>query len=229
MGDFVERFSIIYGDALVSFYNIELQPSKDEGNIRHRHCYFEFHIAEDTYTLEVGQQSTDIQKGKVIIIPPDTVHTSIIPEGKKKPTVLSLSFERVDGDERFYDNFLALLYKNALVPISIRDLYDVDFGVLCNSKIYNTMLGQLKLKSVAADFLYKFFKLINGGEVKTIGGGRDINVLIDNLINKPDITVQKISEVTNYSQRQITRIIKQKYGMTLTDIKRMKKTYDKKD
>jgi hypothetical protein len=179
--------------------------------------------------LEVGQQSTDIQKGKMIIIPPDTVHTSIIPEGKKKPTVLSLSFERVDGDERFYDNFLSLLYKNALVPISVRDLYDVDFGVLCNSKIYNTMLGQLKLKSVAADFLYKFFKLINGGEVKTVGGGRDINVLIDNLINKPDITVRKISEVTNYSQRQITRIIKQKYGMTLTDIKRMKKTYDKKD
>lgn len=229
MDNFVERSFVNYGDAQVSFYNIELQSTEDSGNVEHRHCYFEVHIAEDSYTLMVGQQSIDMPKGKMIIIPPDTVHTTKLPCGKKKPTVLSMSFERTNGNKRFYDNFLYVLYKNALVPISAQGLDDVELSALRNSKLYSTMLGQMKLKAVTAEFLYKFFKVINAGDVKSVGRDRDITVLIDNLINKPDMTVKKISEATNYSPRQITRIIKQRYGMTLTEFKESKNFYDSKE
>ena len=55
-----------------------------------------------------------------------------------------------------------------------------------------------------------------------VNGCRDMEVLIDVLVNRPDMTVQKIAAATNYSQRQISRIIKQRYGMTLTEFKKQR-------
>lgn len=222
MPDFVEYISVCYGDAEVSFFNIVLEPELDYTAFEHRHSYFEVHIALDPYKLYLGDTKVNVKEGEIIILPPATKHRIIVADGNKKPTVVSFALRKINGDKGFYELFTKQLMKNALKPIPAVGIKTAETVLLNNTEYYKTVLGILKLKSVAAEFFEALFCELDMDKNILVNGSRDVEVLIDVLANAPDMTVQKIAAATNYSPRQISRIIKQRYGTTLTEFKKAK-------
>ena len=108
----------------------------------------------------------------------------------------------------------------ALKPLVIDDIADVELSVFAKTELYQTFLGVCKLKQVASDFICKLFGVILDGNDFSTNDSTDKMILIDNLINYPDISIKDIARLSNYSERQISRLIKKNYGVTFKELKR---------
>lgn len=222
MSGLVEYVSVCYGDAEASFFNIVLEPEPECAEYEHRHGYYEVHIANDPYRLLLDNAKVDVKENEMIIIPPSVKHRIIVAKGQKKPSVVLFTLRKIAGDKGFYEHFCKVLNQNASKPISSVNIDADKTELLKNTEYYKTVLGILKLKAVASDFFEALFRKLDIDKNLLVNGCRDMEVLIDVLVNRPDMTVQKIAAATNYSPRQISRIIKQRYGMTLTEFKKQR-------
>ena len=57
-------------------------------------------------------------------------------------------------------------------------------------------------------------------EYIAVNSKTEIPVLLDNLINRPNITLDEIAAATHYSKRHISRLIKQQYGVSFSVLRK---------
>ena len=85
-----------------------------------------------------------------------------------------------------------------------------------------------RLKAAAACFLSDLFHLLSPYATKTDTAPEppcdsEVAVLLENMVNRPDITLEQIAAATNYSTRHTARLIKKIYGASLSEIRRSRK------
>lgn len=216
MENFANRIVLNYGDAQISFYNIKVSDGKEDPQmIWHRHRYFEIHFALDGNNVyRFSDKEVLLQQGEILIIPPDMNHYPVLSDNRNI-LVIPLSVERVEGEQHFFEAMQEALIMNSLTPIKFKF---EDAAFLSRGELYNSVLGVLKLKQIATDFTYRLFSMLIGYN-PSITSGNAVMVLIDTLVNSVNVTLDDIANATNYSKRHLTRLIKQNYGMTLTEIK----------
>ena len=79
-----------------------------------------------------------------------------------------------------------------------------------------------KLKNAGTEFIYRLFQQLLPTDLLLTHSNTDTDILIDNLVHRPDITLDDIAKASNYSKRHVSRLIRQRYGGTLSQLRSTK-------
>lgn len=232
MKDFIRSVSVDYSDAKISFFKIYIAKSVEVSRdyIWHRHNYYELHFSRGDvarYTFE--DEVVDLLPGEMMIISPGRPHKTLeMINGTKKPDVIPMTVTRSGNGQAFFE-FFDFALKNAggkkfKMPHISRDILS-DFN---RAELYDSYIGMCKLKASASELIYQLFLMLASDRNENLPRSENnIFILLDNLVNYPDITLQEMSSITNYSKRHISRLIVQYYGMTLTELRKKHKKSEK--
>ena len=222
MKDYVEHIILNYNDLDITFFKVNIDTEKHQTENMHRHNYYEVHFSHNEYfTYEFCNKTITLSPKQIIIIPPQTLHKTNYSKSVI-PTVVSFVITSSENTKN-YKHISESLDNISLKAIDFTSLSNEQLLFLGNSQLYRTFLGNCKLKEIASSFVYEILSLALKNNDFVVDKNFDIMLLIDNLINYPNVTVKEIAKITNYSERQISRLIKQNYKMTLSEIKRRTK------
>ena len=209
-----------YGDAAITLYSFPGTPAHTPIRQWHRHVYYELHFSLDaTAECRFSDKNMLLHPGEVLIIPPSVIHESITCDVVGDIVVLSVELKKCDGIRGFYDIITSALNTAALTPVKLSGLGKEVLQVFGNKELYRAVLGVCRLKACASQVIYSLFSAI----LEDSPCNEDcekVKVLVDNLILRPDMTVSQIAKAANYSERQVSRLIKKQYGMPLTELRR---------
>lgn len=209
-----------YGDANVSFLHFGEAHEKG-ASLWHKHIFYELHFSFDKIVnYRFKNCSLELNPGEFLIIAPSVLHESVdYDSNSDRFAVISLEIARTGKDGVFYNSFINALDSVALKPIKISGIKKDVVLSFRRKELYESVLGICELKMNAAQILYMLIK-------KTF---KDRNVkpdcdkskiIIDNMISNPHITLGDMAVATNYSRRHLSRIIKEQYGETFSQIKK---------
>lgn len=226
VGIFLNRVNFVdlsFNDANIRFFNFTGVEGveRDFNPTWHNHKSYELHFSfAATVNYKFADRKITLNPGEMLIIPPSVDHESVVAKYPKKDfATIAMEIKKLNAGDEFYENFTCALGDNALTPIKIPEHLRESIFVLENAELYTTMLGVCKLKTAVSQMVYMLFKkIMTDKPVKN----ENVNqkVLIDLMIFEANITLDKIALATNYSKRQLSRIIKEQYGMTFSQIRR---------
>ena len=218
MEHLVESVSLQYGDAEIVFFNIKTPLSKSEKGHWHTHLFYELHMAQKgRVEYRFRENTIRLEPGELLIIPPEVEHYSAILCDQSSPTVVSMSLHQVESDQKFYAIFQQALWRNARKPIRFT-AQDID--VLECVPLYRSVLGVLKLKQSAAEFVNRLFqRLMHDSSLYAVSDNAK-QVLLDVLVNMESVTLDEIAAATHYSKRHVSRLIRKFYGIPLSQLKK---------
>lgn len=234
----IRAVSMDYGDTRFSIYlirlpeeyrNPELMPCRN--HMMHSHFYYEIHYAlRGQCHYQFQDKELVLQEGQMLLIPPETLHGAVEPASDTHELrVISLSLAQTDAPGRFYPAFLAMLNAAACTPLPApADLGDY-VDIFQQKELYNSVLGICQLKSAAANLICDLFHLLSpiapeAPAAPDLSCDAEVAILLENMVNRPDISLEQIAAAVNYSTRHTARLIKSIYGASLTEIRRSRKT-----
>lgn len=232
----IRTVSIDYGDTRFSIYLISLPgkyqtPDTATTHVMHSHFYYELHYASRGQCLyRFSDREVLLQEGQMLLIPPGQHHLSVGKDSESYiPQVLSLSISATENPGRFYPAFLSMLNAAAMKPITGPLAVAGYINILQQRPLYDCVPGICRLKAAAACFLSDLFHLLSPYATETATSAEppcdaEVAVLLENMVNRPDITLEQIAEAINYSTRHTARLIKNIYGASLSEIRRSRKS-----
>lgn len=226
MKDTISSVSLEYGDAKINVFGIKIDNSFGFTSTWHRHNYYEIHCSRNKICqYEFENQNITFNPSQALIIPPHIAHNTFATFEPQNNgcVVFAFAISKIKSDKLFYDQIIEALDKNSLVPFDIPQKTIEDIISLNDITLYDSFLGTCKLKSIASNVIYHIFSNILNNINSQTTKGEILPVLIDVLINNPHYKLSDIAKATSYSERQISRIIKQHYGMSLLELRRKMK------
>ena len=233
--DSIRTVSMEYGDTRISIYLIDLAedhkaPLPDARPVMHSHFYYELHYAaRGQYLYRFSDRDILLRQGEMLLIPPNVIHGAINKESDSfTPHVLSLSLTATENPGKFHSAFLSMLSAVALKPIKAPASLPTQVDILQQRALFDSVLGICRLKAAASAFVSDLFHLLSPYAADTDASseppcGAEVAVLLENMVNRPDITLEKIAAAINYSTRHTARLIKKTYGVSLSEIRRSRK------
>lgn len=230
----IRTVSLEYGDTRVSIYRIHLSqehkaPLPDTRSVMHSHFYYELHYAaQGQYLYRFSDRQILLRQGEMLLIPPNVLHgTTDKTSENYTPHVLSLSLTATDSAGKFHSAFTAMLGAAALNPIRSPAALPGQMEILQQESLYDSVLGVCKLKATAGDLISDLFHLLGPYATEASASeppcDAEVAVLLENLVNRPDISLEQIAAAINYSPRHTARLIKNIYGVSLSEIRRSRK------
>lgn len=215
--------SLEYGNTKISFFHLLLQPENAlTSPLWHTHGYYEVHFStKGTLEYTFSDRQVSLPRGEMLIIPPNTPHISQEIEETNGLWVISLSLTAAEPGDSCYKAFSSALESAALVPRPIPAGLLAEAQMLLDD-LYSTVLGVCQLQSAAAEFVRLLFADLMDRDVPTGHRELPLSFLLENLLNAP-FSLQEIAEITGYSKRHISRLIKKQHGMTLSQLRKNQK------
>lgn len=224
MDSMIEHVTLNYGSIDLSFFCVSLKREDKYAPILHRHDYYEIHFSgSGHYEYQFGDKTVSLLPNQIIVIPPDVLHYSVDLLKKPMPTIVSFSMDAKCQDKKLYSSLVSALESISIKAIPFNNVSADELMLLHKPQLYSSFLGACRLKAIASDFIYKLFSIALRGKDFTVSDDKNALILIDNLINIPDISIKDIAVATNYSERQVSRLIKNHYGQTLSQIRKQSK------
>lgn len=209
-----------YGDAQITFFEFIRFPHDQNSKRWHQHIFYELHFPlTNPVKCTFGDRTVIVSPGEVIIIPPGTLHQSITGDcAADEITVLSLELCRKQGGQPFFDDFVSALEGAALTAVKVPDLKADLLKAFLQDSLYSSVLGVCHLKMCASQVIDSLMgRILCDKPLKN--DERKVWLMVDNLLNISDITLAEIAAVTNYSERQVSRLIKQQYGVSFSQLR----------
>lgn len=223
----VKKVFLDYGDARITFYIFDLNIPSSGIPYLHSHCYYEFHfLTGSNFICSLKDQDIKLEPYEFLILPPDLLHytnKAITKSLSEKLYTLSVTVDKISGAESFYDTILSILDQHILTPLPYPKHLEKSLICLCQTELYKHFAGILQLKAAAAEFISWLFGQLLTEKIpikQSIGNNM---FLIDNMINRYNITLDEMAAATNYSKRHIARLIQQRYGCNLSELRKQKK------
>lgn len=206
----------------------------DLSSIFHTHLDYECHLilsGAAVFTVGVeksGNENTSehaVRCGELFIIPPRLGHYPFIEKDGCKDIVFSLSLERTDGEDGFYEYFSKALGASSCRPITLDKKLFENIILFCNQTEGNTVRDICRRKATAYNVIASLFDQINcteamPAEKKLKKSERDRNITLEYLINEYGTPISVIAKNLGYTTRHTSRLIRQLYGKSLSDVRR---------
>lgn len=217
----VNFVDLYFGNAKMTFFKFDTKDTSNWSPMWHNHIFYELHFSfSATLTYKFSDREITLSPGELVIIPPGIEHESVTVKYPKKDFfVLSLNIQKLNTGEDFYQRFVDALKNNSLKPIKTPENIKENLFILDNLALYETMLGVCQLKNAASQIVFSLFKKTMADK-RIKNESKNLKVLIDLMIYYKDVTLDDIAHATNYSKRQISRVIKEQYGLTFTQIRK---------
>ena len=233
LNSFVDSISFEYGDMKITFFGIEnMEKEASKGSPEwHRHNYYELHAFDnDLCEYKFDKKKVSFKKGEFVIIPPYVSHNTMgaFDRNSNSTKAIAFTITKIENKLHFYEKVTRELERTSLNPFNMPDVSIEEVLLFSDTKLYASFHGICKLKATASKIISCVFKAIMDDIVFVNDCHENILVVIDNLINIPKFTLSDIAKATSYSERQISRIIKQHYGLTLSELRRRIKEDNKR-
>lgn len=232
----VDGVELKYGDAAVTFYRFHILESQwkqrePSSSILHAHTHYEIHIiTRGSTVITTAQQNYTLSSGELLILPPGTDHDSVTAQENFEFLVLSAALENIPGQKGFYDYFSAALNHSALCPIRISTqlLETVQAWNGCTGGGVENFCRQ---RALLGNLVWLLFRDIDGFQVdgapaQCSRSRNEVLTLLDNLVTYNTYTLADIAEAIDYSPRNVSRLIRSTYHMSLKEL-RMKYALEK--
>lgn len=225
----VDGMELKYGDAAITGYRFRQEERSwkrpdTTSSIHHVHTHYEIHmILKGAYDLVTVQGICSLNAGELLILPPGTEHDSVPIREDLEFQVLSVKLEHVPGQKGFYRYFFDALHTVALQPIkcsrelreAVRDWNTSPGGTVGDICRQQALLGQI---------VWLLFRDIDGfqinGEPAQCSRSRsEVLAVLDNLVSYNDYTLADIAEAIDYSPRNVSRLIRSIYHMSLKELR----------
>ena len=218
-----------FGDAVFTFYRVGLKPgageeAKNRAPLYHSHFYYECHV------LESGESSFLIQGKAVpakadtmVIIPPYAVHYPFQSEGDATDRVICMLLEQKEPATGEFAYFQRTLNDVCNQPIPVSVEMKKALMRLYDSFNESGLRSECIRKAAAYDAVVEMFDAINGfrmTEPRTENRGpENRNIALEIMVADVRYSLGDIAEVLGYSKRHTTRLILDRYGGSLLQIR----------
>lgn len=196
------------------------EPALITGSSGHTHAYCEvFVCVSGEAVLMTGNEKNVLRRGMIAIVPPGVSHVCISADRRGWDSIgLLVSRRRVRGCENLYDKIAGFLYGSSIRLFSDNEiiaerLYSISSGVETDRlRAPLTILTDLLTLREASC-------IPSRQKAPSDKGNYDINRLaqLEQLINvyySSNITLEKAATELFISKSQLTRLVRQHYGMT---------------
>lgn len=225
----VDGMELKYGDAAITFYRFCFRGSQWDqrelsSSILHAHIHYEIHIiTRGSTVITTARQIYPLASGELLILPPGTDHDSVTAQDNFEFLVLSVRLENIPGQKGFYDYFSSALNTAALRPVKI------SIQLQETVQAWNDCAGTgvedfCRQKALLGDIVWLLFRDIDGFQVdgapaQCSRSRSEVLTLLDNLVNNNNYTLADIAEAVDYSPRNVSRLIRDTYHMSLKELR----------
>jgi len=225
---FISGVRAAFSDAVFTLYRIDVEINKDDENVQciyHSHFYYEIHVVLEGSALYMIQGNTvSVSGGMMMIIPPHIEHYPFQENAVYRAIVLGLTLEQKEPESDAYQYFMSTLCGVVNKPIALSPdlLSDI---INFYSSFQSTETRKIFFRQAAAySIIYKLFDSINHFHIsssspETIQEDQNRDISLELLINEWQYSLQDIAKELGYSTRHTSRLIRQKYGKSLREIR----------
>jgi len=210
------------GDALIGLYRICTDLEHLEEETPHSHCYYEFHfVVKGEYLYSIDGKTLCVLAGEMVLIPPDVLHQAVIPGRSVEVSVLSISIKKcMDGQGAFadiikcFDDHAALAVKQSAMLCE----YISQFDKSCQS---SSLIDLLKRKELSCKIMAELLLAFGFEEQNhpAMDSG-NFDILLETYVRNSRMPLHEIADRLGYSRRQLSRIVKVRYGKTFAQLRR---------
>ncbi len=218
-GDARFEISVVHG-----VENDENAEMADYSPLLHQHIYYEiFLFTEGKGELVTENAREVVREDEILIVKPGIWHHPVKEEGNHA-VVLSVLLSRGEGDAGCYDYFKKTLDNFSMCAVRISDGLRKKFLQFDKIERAEDFRTRCMRKVDGYVFLAALFDDLNGfenAEVEILSkrGESETMAMFEAMRNNTDITLKELAKRMNYSTVHVSRLIKQHYGMTLTEIR----------
>ncbi len=193
--------------------------------VLHSHTYYEIHYIDKENNFYFPNGNIKLEAGSFLIINPGESHYALT---NSDGYVIALSIEKKEGKSKTYEYFKGLLDDASLKPIEAGEKLSKSIRQFPGIKYGNGYINELENIVWASGFLKElFYKIENSDKkmrkiLKKETEFDEVSVALEVFVNNLSMSVEDMAEKLNYSERHISRLIKQKYGMPLKKIRVMR-------
>ncbi len=231
MNNRIHSIGLEYGDANFRLFHISLSKHSTPPLPEHSHRYYELHLClGGSHDYVLDGQTVPLCRNQLLIIPPHKLHCPASTATEDyRCVVLSFSLSECKGRRGFYRAFSRALETHAKHPQEASRSLIERLLALNAADWSGSLRSYCHLKAEAGAMLFTLFEDLHGyDEAKPPVGldpdREDLHVLLDNLLNNPDLSLREIAEEINYSERHTARLIRSYYHMSLTELRRHRRS-----
>ena len=231
------RIQAEFGDAAFTFYKIEFSD-EDNGNnslMYHNHFYYECHLMLEGETgFLIESRNVSAKSGTLVIIPPYTGHHPFIPASGAKELVLCMTLEQRGQGSGEYAYFSRTLDDMCGKPLTVSDRLREMMVGFYNGFRDDGIRNECFRKAAAYGIVVNLFDEMNKFDVKSGIEEKqqtceNRQIALEVMIDDMRFSLGDIAESLGYSKRHTSRLILQRYGASLENIRQrnMVKTAEK--
>lgn len=219
----LDQQQLVFGDAVVSLYRIKGSYGDVERAFLHRHSFYELHILlRGEHAFSIGDTVVPVESGEMVIIGPETDHRAVVDETVQR-VVLSLAVKRGSGAGAVYAGLIKALDGNCCRPISVHEELRARIVAYDRMAAAHSGMAVLRRKLDACALVVGLFEALGYGEEKMFATqGVDFDIALEAFVEQSNVPLKQIARNLGYSQRQIARKIKERYGKSFSQIRREK-------
>lgn len=212
-----------FGDALFSLHRIidESKIKSGENSTLHSHGFYEMHIVTSgSIEYFVNGGTVVVSKGKQILFCPDAEHRVISQSVDAERHFIDFSIKKIDGSRGFYKYFTDAFDSVSGIPLCFSRVFVSKVIDYYNSSVRQDIKALCRRKLEACEIMVGMLDAVTDNDgIYNEKTSSDFDIMLETFVNDPRISIREMSERLGYSERQISRKIKERYGKTLTEIR----------
>ena len=216
------------GDAAFTFYRggFKTAPegAKNRAPLYHSHFYYECHILDGGESSFLIQgQAVSAEADTMVIIPPYTGHYPFQSDGTTGDRVICMLLEQTEPATGEFSYFQRTVSDMCNLPISVSEPMKAALGRLYDSLGEVGLRSECLGKAAAYEVLLHLFDEINGFELsgpRAENRGRDNrSIALEVMVADVRYSLGDIASALGYSKRHTTRLILDRYGGSLLQVR----------
>ena len=229
MNKFVTEIKVEFGDAVFTIYKRLKEYIEDSespipldvvNTICHRHTFYEMHfVLNGEMTCFFRDGKITLKKGHFICVPPETAHYTELSGEEAERETICFNISKAHGDSGFYDTYCRSLGEICVGEQEASPALMSAAAAFNNMKTPYTMREYCRQKLIGYELVYRMFPDLDSAPENNVRADPDAMYGLDEMVYDIRIPLGKIAENLGYSVRHTDRIIKKRYGETLSEIR----------
>lgn len=218
-----ESEKVSFGDALLTLQKIQKVLEVVKIPTFHSHCYYElFLVARGTLVVTMKEgESISVPVGNALIIQPNVFHRTNVRNDDIEVVSLGIEVQKKKDANRFYSYFRSVLEDNIGVPLNMEKSLFRKCLNFYSAPPRNSIQQLCHRKMETCDILVGLFDMLSKEhvlyrEVDTTS----FDIALETMIYSPHVSLREMAAKLGYSERQLYRKIKERYGKSLREIRK---------
>lgn len=217
--------TVSFSDTEISLYKIKNGSRKEPLESTHAHSYYELHLlVKGEYRYSINGTAVMVRAGEAIIIKPEDRHKAVVPDENTQIACIGFNVRWDEADDGVGNYFATVFDNNAVCPLPIkRPLFHklLEYYLSPPRKSIHQIFHR---KLEACEIIVGLLDALAGKdtaykEADTTG----FDIMLETFISNHSITLSEMASRLGYSERQIERKIRERYGKSLREIRRVGK------